>query len=254
VVSRYLTPVLAAWVTLGLSAVAATAEAPSVVEVGGGPPVVNGGFSPKALPRGKPAHIAMDISLHPPETPSPALHEVALELDRNITVDAKGMVICPPGTVEGPPLAQRCRSAAIGGGELEVEVAFPEQAPSVAKGKLLAFNGGVSGGKTTIRTTAYLGSPLSEWIVINVEISKVHNGRYGTKWDETIPKIAGGYGSIKSLDLLIDRRYRDGGEIKSYLLGRCPDGHLNARATSIFADASVRTDSFVRSCSPAPPR
>jgi CHASE2 domain-containing sensor protein len=253
--SRHLTSALVAGVTFGLSAAAAPAEAPSLVEVGAGLPIVNGGFTPKALPKGKPAHIAMDISLHrPDDTPSPALHEVVLELDRNITVDAKGMAICPSGTVESPPPPQRCQSASIGRGEIEVEVAFPEEVPFIVKSKLLAFNAGGSGGKGTIRTYAYLGSPLSAAIVINVEISKIHNGRYGTKWVETIPKIAGGYGSIKSLNLLIDRRYRDEGEMTSYLLGRCPDGHLDARATSVFANASERTDSFVRSCSPTPPR
>lgn len=253
--SRYLRSALVAWVTFGLSATAAPADAPSVVEIGDGLPIVNGGFTPKALPRGKPAHIAMDISLHrPDDTPSPALHEVILELDRNITVDAKGMAICPPGNVESPPPPQRCQSALIGRGEIEVEVAFPEQAPFIAKGKLSAFNAGGSGGKTTIRTYAFVGSPVSAAIIINVEISKIHNGRYGTKWVETIPKIAGGYGALKSLKLLIDRRYEDGGEMKSYLLGKCPDGHLDARATSVFADASERTDSIVRSCSPTPPR
>jgi hypothetical protein len=237
-----------------LAATAAPAEAPLVVKAGGGPPMVNGGFLPKALPRGKPAHIAMNLSLQPPDEAPPALHEVVLELDRNITVDSKGLAICPPGNIESPPPPQRCKSASIGRGEIEVEVAFPEQAPFVAKGKLFAFNAGAGGGRTTIRTYAYLGPPLSAAIGIDIGISKIHDGRYGTKWVETIPKIAGGYGSIKGLSLSINRRYGDGGEIKSYLLGRCPDGRLDARATSIFADAYEQTNSFVRSCSPALPR
>lgn len=239
----------------GLSTTAAPAEAPSVVEAGGGLPLVNGGFIPKTLPRSKPAHIAMDISVHrPDDTPPPALHEVVLELDRNITVESKGLMICRPGGTESPPPPQRCGPASIGRGEIEVEVAYPEHAPLIAKGKLLAFNGGAGAGKSTISTYAYLGPPLSAAIGINIEISKIRGGRYGTKWVETIPKIADGYGSIKSLSLLISRRYRDEGEIKSYLLGRCPDGHLDARATAVFADASERADSFVRSCSPAAPR
>jgi hypothetical protein len=252
-VDRCLIAALVAWVTLGLAATSAPAEAPTVVKADGGPPVVNGGFAPKALPRGAPAHIAMHIDLRAPEH-APALHEVLLELDRNIRVDSEGLAICPPGNIESRRPPQRCKSASIGRGEIEVEVAFPEQAPFVAKGKLLAFNAGASGGKTTIRTYAYLGSPLSAAIGIDIGISKIHDGRYGTKWVETIPEIAGGYGSIKGLSLSINRRYGDEGETKSYLLGRCPDGRLDARATSVFADASERTDSFVRSCSPAAPR
>jgi hypothetical protein len=38
------------------------------------------------------------------------------------------------------------------------------------------------------------------------------------------------------------------GEEKSYLIARCPDGHLDARATSVFDNGYVQADSFVRSC------
>jgi hypothetical protein len=249
--SRYPASTLVTWVAFGLSGIAAPAAAPAAVEAGNGLPIVSFGFSPRALPKDKPAHMAMNISLRrPAAVPPPALHEVVLELDRNIAVDAKGMATCRPGTVESPPPPQRCQSASVGSGEIEVEVAFPEQAPFIVKSKLFAFNGGTSGGKTTILTYAYLGPPMSAAVVTTVKTSKIHRGRFGTKWVEVIPKIAGGYGSIKSLNLSIDRRYRDEGEMKSYLLGRCTNGQLDARATSVFADASAWIESFVRSCSP----
>ncbi len=59
-----------------------------------------------------------------------------------------------------------------------------------------------------------------------VKISKVHNGRYGTKSVALIPKIAGGYGSVNFFQLTFDRGYKN----TPYLFAKCPDGHLNAHA------------------------
>ena len=79
-----------------------------------------------------------------------------------------------------------------------------------------------------------------------VKISKIHNGRYGTKSVATIPKIAGGYGSAKEFELTFNRGYKN----TPFLFANCPDGHLNAKATSVFTDGTKLTGSFVRSCTP----
>ena len=234
------------------SADLASADEPTIVQVGGPLPIINGGFSPTALPRNKLAHIAMDLSskVETPEgTHPPALHEVILELDKNVAVGAKGLPRCPR-RVEEEEGEERCRPALVGRGTMEVEVEFPEQKPFIAKSKLLAFNGGVKGGVTTIFTHAYLSAPVSAAVVTTIEVSKVHNGRYGTNWVETFPKIAGGYGSITSFSLTVDRQFTYRGKRRSYLLAKCPDGHLNAHATSIFSDGSEQPDSFVRPCTP----
>jgi hypothetical protein len=139
-----------------------------------------------------------------------------------------------------------CKNAIIGEGKTNVEVAFPEQAPFVAKSKLLAFNGGVSGGKTTIYIHAYLSSPVSAAVVTTVKISKIHNGRYGTKSVATIPKIAGGYGSAKEFELTFSRGFKN----TPFLFANCPDGHINAKATALFVDGTKLTGSIVRPCTP----
>ena len=63
-----------------------------------------------------------------------------------------------------------------------------------------------------------------------VKIKKVHNGRYGLKSVATIPKIAGGSGSVKSFSLTINK--------KGVLTAKCPDGKLQANATAIFSDGT----------------
>jgi hypothetical protein len=230
----------------------ATAEKPTIVQAGNLKLTLNGGFTPKALPKSKPAPITLNVSgkidtidgKH-----APALKEVVVETDKNGSIDVKGLPTCTSGKLQAQDTAHAeaiCKKAIIGSGITNVEVEFPEQAPFIAKSKLVAFNGGFSGGKTTIYIHAYLTSPVSAAVVTTVKISKIHNGRYGTKSVASIPKIAGGYGSVKEFALTFDRGYKN----TPFLFAKCPDGHLNAKATSLFADGTRLTGSFVRSCTP----
>jgi hypothetical protein len=230
----------------------ATADKPTIVQAGNLKLTLNGGFTPKKLSKTKPTPITLNISgkiatldgKHPP-----ALKEAIVETDKNGSIDLKGLPTCTAGKLQAQDTSHAeaiCPKAIIGSGTTDVEVEFPESSPFVAKSKLLAFNGGVSGGKTTILIHAYLSSPVSAAVVTTVKISKVHNGRYGTKSVATIPKIAGGYGSVNSFSLKFDRAYKN----TPYLFAKCPDGHLNAKATSVFSDGTKLTGSFVRSCTP----
>jgi len=231
----------------------ATADKPTIVQAGNLKITLNGGFSPKALPKkGKPAPITLNVSgeiATTDGTHAPALKEVIVETDKNGSIDTKGLPVCTSGKLQAQDTAAAkkiCEKAIIGKGKTDVEVEFPEQAPFVAKSELLAFNGGTSGGKTTIFIHAYLSSPVSAAVVTTVKISKVHNGRFGTKSVASVPKIAGGYGSVKSFSLTFDRGYKN----TPFLFANCPDGHLNAKATSVFANGTKLTGSFVRSCTP----
>jgi len=227
---------------------------PTIVKAGNLVLTLNGGFSPAALPKNKPAPISLNISgkiatadgTHPP-----ALKEVIVETDKNGSIDTKGLPVCTSGKLQAQDTKHAeaiCPTAIIGSGKTNVEVEFPEQAPFIAKSKLLAFNGGTSGGKTTIFIHAYLSSPVSAAVVTTVKISKVHNGRYGTKSVASIPKIAGGYGSVKEFELLFTKSVAF--KKQPFLFAKCPDGHLNAHATSVFTDGTRLVGDFVRSCTP----
>jgi hypothetical protein len=231
----------------------ATAEKPTVVQVGNLKLTLNGGFTPKALPKsGKPGAITLNVSgkiQTVDGTHIPALKEVVVETDKNGSIDVKGLPKCTSGKLQAQDTKHAeeiCKNAIIGSGKTNVEVEFPEQAPFIAKSKLVAFNGGTSGGKTTIYIHAYLSSPVSAAVVTTVKISKIHNGRYGTKSVATIPKIAGGYGSVNEFSLTFDRGFKN----TPFLFANCPDGHLNAKATSVFSDGTKLIGSFVRSCTP----
>jgi hypothetical protein len=239
-----------------VSAGIATAYKPTVVKVGNLELTLNGGFSPTKLSKTKPTPITLNVSgkiatidgKHPP-----ALKEVIVETDKNGSINPKGVPVCTSGKLQAqdtPSAEKICKNAIIGKGITNVEVEFPEQAPFIAKSKLLAFNGGTSGGKTTIYIHAYLSSPVSAAVVTTVKISKVHNGRYGLKSVASVPKIAGGYGSVKEFSLTFHRDFTYKGKKQSYFLAKCTDGKLQAHATSVFADGSRLVGDFVRPCTP----
>jgi hypothetical protein len=229
---------------------------PTIIKAGNLVLTLNGGFSPTALPKHTLSPITLNIEgkiATADGTHAPALKEVVVETDKNGSINPTGVPTCTSGKLQAtdtPAAEKACKTAIIGTGITNVEVEFPEQKPFIAKSKLLAFNGGTSGGKTTIFIHAYLSSPVSAAVVTTVKISKVHNGRFGLKSVASIPKIAGGYGSVKEFQLTFHRDFTYKGKKQSYFLAQCPDGHLNAHATSVFADGSKLTGDFVRSGTP----
>ena len=210
--------------------------------------VLNGGFRPQKLPRSKLAPITFEVSGKIRTLDGkhlPALKEVVLDTDKNGTINAKGVPKCTSGKLQAQTTAnakKACGPALVGKGVTTAEVEFPEQPPINVNSTLLAFNGGKKGGTTTIFIHAFFSSPVNGAIVTTVKVSKHKSGRYGTRSIASIPKIAGGFGSVKSFELTFNR--------PGYLLAKCPDGHLNAKATSVFSGGKELTGSFVRSCTP----
>src|SRR4051794_20546939 len=207
----------------------------------------DGGFSPSKVPEKKMAPIVLSASgtiatkdgTHPP-----ALKEVEVETDKNGTINTKGVAACTSGKLQSrdTKAAEKvCKSAIIGTGTTKVEIQFPEQNPIPVTSKLLVFNGGTSGGKTTLFIHAYITVPTPAAIVTTVKIKKIHNGRYGLKSVATIPKIAGGSGSVKSFSLKV-------GNKKKVLAAKCPDGKLQAHAKAIFADGTSVSAGIIRTC------
>jgi hypothetical protein len=245
---------LLALVVVGLAI--AKGEKPIIVTVGNLRLTANGTFSPKQLPKNKLAPITLNLSgkietldrTHPP-----AIEEVIIETDKNGAINAKGLPVCTSGKLQAQTTVKAraiCKTAIIGEGTTSVEVEFPESKPFVAKSEVLAFNAGVTGGTTRVLVHAYLSSPVSAAVVVPVTVSKIHNGRYGLKTVAKIPKIAGGYGSPVSFSLKVARKFNYKGKQQSYLLAKCPDGHLQAKGVGIFSGSLRLAGSLVRSCTP----
>jgi len=234
----------------------AIASSPTKTIVGNIEFIANGGFTPKKLPKNKLAPIHLNVSgiINTLDgTHLPALKEVIVETDKNGTINAKGLAKCTIGKLvarETPAALKACKPALVGKGKTDVEIEFAESPPFVAKSELLAFNGGVKGGTTTILIHAFLKNPVSAAVVTTVKVKKIHHGRYGTKSVATIPVIAGGAGSVKKFSLAIFRQFTFKGKKQSYLLAKCPDGKLQAHAEAVFATGDKLAANFVRTCTP----
>jgi len=232
-----LTMAIGALIAVSVAGIATGANKPVTVEAGNLVFTFNGGFSPTKLPKKKLAPITLTASgeistkdgTHPP-----ALKEAVVETDKNGAINVKGIKVCKSGQLQSRDTTaarKACPKSIIGTGKTTVEVQFPESKPVLVNSALTVFNGGFSGGTTTLYIHAYFSAPVTGAIVTTLKIKKVHNGRYGLKTVATIPKIAGGSGSVKSFDLKINR--------KGVLTAKCPDGKIQAKATGKFADGTV---------------
>ena len=246
--SLFLAAALAAAIVLVASGLAA-AEKPVTVVGGEIHAEFNGGFTPKVLSKKKPTPIGFNISAKlkslnpdPEKQHLPAMKEFLLEGDKHASISVKGISVCPPGKLQSTTTQaakKACGPALIGSGKTEVGIKFPEQPELFVQSELLAFNGGVRGGVTTLLIHAYITVPTPAAIVTTVKVKRIHKGRYGLGSVASIPKIAGGSGSVKSFSLTLD---------KGILSATCPDGHLNARGKAIFADGTSLSGSVVRAC------
>jgi hypothetical protein len=256
---KHLTLILAiaAAVAVTSAAIAAAAgEKPTVVRAGNLQLTINGSVTPKALPKNKLAPITLNVSggiatidhTHPP-----ALKEVIVDTDKNGTVNAKGLAACTASKLQSQDTKHAeaiCKEAIIGTGTTSVEIAFPEQKPIPVTSKLLAFNGGTKGGVTTIFIHAYITVPTPAAIVTTVKISKEHKGPYGLHSIASVPKIAGGSGSVTSFSLTFHRLFTYKGKKQSYFLAKCPTGRFVAQAEAVFTNGEKIKGGVVRTCTP----
>jgi hypothetical protein len=249
--------------TLALGAAIAVAVAgvavaykPTVIRAGNLILKVNGGISPTKLPKKKAAPISASISgeietadgSHPP-----AANNVVADFDKSILVNAKGLPVCKEGQIEARSTAaakKACPKSIVGSGEAEAEVAFPEQRPFSAKGPLVLFNGGTSGGKTTLYIHLYAPVPAPTALITVVKMSRIHRGHYGLHTVSQLPTIAGGSGSLVKFSLKVNRKFTYKGKKQSYISASCPTGHYYSEANVSFTNGTSLKGSVVRPCTP----
>ena len=180
------------------------------------------------------AQIGTADGSHPP-----ALREGIFYIDRNSKLEARGLPACSAAQLEARDTraARRaCGSAIVGTGQGTAEIAFPEQKPIFVDSPVTLFNGGISGGTTTLFGHAFITVPAPVAVVTVIKLRDVNAGRYGIRGVAKIPVIAGGSGSVTDIDFTIKRFFRYKGERKSYDLTKCPDGRLNLKGVGVFKD------------------
>ncbi len=240
----------------GIAAGIATArEMPTVIRVGNLVLTLNGGVTPRALPKNEPVPIAFhgsgDLATLDGSHP-PAFKESVFEVDRDVVIDVKGLPVCHKGQLENRTTGNAkgaCPTAILGAGKGGVEVAFPEQPPIRATGPLVLFNGGEKGGITTFFVHAYVAIPAPTAIVATVTVRRVANGPYGLRFTASLPLIAGGSGSPTHFDIHSYRYVEDKrGRKRGFLFAKCADGRLQAKGSIKFRDGTTLFGGVARTC------
>ncbi len=218
----------------------------------------NGGIVPSTLPRHGSAPISARLEAEIGTTDGshpPAIRHIDLDIDRTIGIDAVGLPTCKLGRIEATSSTaakQACPDAIIGSGWAKVEVAFPEQAPFSSTGPVTLFNGGVHGNTTVVLLHAYVDVPAPTAIVVPAQVVRIHQGQFGLEILATIPRIAGGAGSVTAFRLTVGRRFTAGGKRRSLLTAGCPSGHYRTEGEAEFADGTVLSVDHVFPCTPKP--
>ena len=225
-----------------LVAVVGAAAAPgALVEVNNLVLRADGGFRPQSLPKRSYApiefHGRIDISSKD-GFPVPALRQALIDFDRDGRLTVAGLPTCAPESVAQASSAEArrtCRGAIVGRGEIEILIQVLEAGSQYETAPLTIFNGPRLGRLPTAILHARLAGQTHA-IVVPIE-KRRGDFRYRARLD--VPPLAGGWGRITHLDVEIGRRYRAGGEPRSYVSARCSDNVLQTHGRFSFEDGTI---------------
>jgi hypothetical protein len=205
----------------------------------------DGSFAPRKLPRRAYAPVdfrgwanvkAVDGGI------PPALKQIVLDFDHDGRLSTRGLPVCDPALLEetSPEEArERCRGAIVGTGHLGALIAPIGGGDPVAASSLLTlFNGPQQEGHPTAILQARTTVPAVQTYVLTIPITRRRgNFRYRAVLD--VPPILGGRGAITHIDVVVGRRYRAGGGMRSYVSARCSDGILATNGRFTFDDGEA---------------
>jgi hypothetical protein len=250
----WITPVLAALIlaTAGLAAGERSQRGNLVV-------ALNGGISPRTLPRHRPAPVSVHLDGRigtADGAPLPRVGRVRIELAGPGLLFTRGLPVCPRARLRNANNRQaldRCGNALVGRGALMAQVFIPNQKPFAIRARLLAFNGRSSARRPAVWVHAFSSDPPVSLVFPFV----VHPGKgaFPTVLVATVPESVGPLPHLAVFHLNLFRRFSYGGERRSYISGTCPvplaftAGFLTfARATYSFSGARRVGVEAVRSC------
>ncbi len=220
----------------------------------------DGGFSPRSLPRDRPApltiHVRGAISTTDGSHP-PTLQKIEIDLSRYGRISTAGLPTCSNAKLQSTTTQAalaRCRSALIGRGHFGIGVDFPSVTPFPAEGTMLAFNGR-HGGAPAVLLHLYGTAPVRTTFVLPLTIAHRSKGQFGTVLSTRIPTFAAGVGSVTEIDLRIGRNYTYRGQRRSFISASCaaPAGFTAAvfslaRGNFYFVDGRKIQTTLARDC------
>jgi hypothetical protein len=220
---------------------------------------LSGGISPRALPRHRPAPVAVHLAgrvLTSDRAPLPRVNWIRLELAWRGVLDTKGLPLCPRVRLVGADThaaLERCGAAQVGRGRLFARIFVPDQRPFDVRARLVAFNGRTKSGRPAVLVHSYATRPPVAFVIP----FSVHRqeGAFRTVLVALIRRSAGPWPHVANFQVSISRSFSHDGEKRSYLRASCPVPHgftagflSFARATYTFEGGKQLTTESVRSC------
>jgi hypothetical protein len=219
----------------------------------------DGGFAPRSLPRDRLAPVTVTLEGRISTTDGshpPALQTLEVEVNRHGKLFTRGLPACtgPELQTTGSAAAlRRCGPSLVGKGTFTA-VLDSTEGPIPADGKLLAFNGSAHG-REALLLHFHTDRPVQATLVLPFTISRRAKGRFGTVLTTAVPNLAGGLGSITSIDLELGREFSYRGRRVGFVSASCaaiagfPGATFTfARGSFHFADGRVINASLSRSC------
>jgi hypothetical protein len=225
----------------------------ALVKVGNLVLTADGGFTPNHLPRNSYVPISFqghaDLKSVGGGVPS-ALQQLILEFDRDGRLATAGLPVCQPSSLqEATPreARARCHNAIVGTGSATALINLDGRPPLSASSRITLFNGPRLQGKPTVLLHARPTVPAPQNIVITIPIEK-RSGLFRYRATVDVPPIAGGLGSLVHVDATVGRRYRSGGNDRSYISARCGDGIFRTHGRFTLADGTIIDGSVEKAC------
>jgi hypothetical protein len=201
-------------------------------------------------PRELPAHGNRPVFLstitrvgtHDGSTP-PTLQTLLFQLDKNGTIDTKGLPVCTSAKLEGTTPSQarkRCAGALVGKGTGKALVTMPGRAPFQISSPISLFNAPPDQGRPTLIAHAYETVPTPQTLLVPITIERLSKGRYGFQAEVQMPEIAGGFGAATLAEANIGAIRKRGGREVGYINAHCVGGRLQVQGSARFTNG----DSF----------
>jgi hypothetical protein len=247
-------------IVLATALAAGAAIAPAEVKQQDGLRVsFDGKLTPHALPRSRTAPVKVAVGAKIASTNGqtpPQLRQIAIAINRNGRLSAKGLPSCPLKEIQPSTTADAlaaCRRSLVGEGSFSAKVLLPQQAPFPSAGKVFAFNGSYQG-KPAILAHVYGTQPVPTSYTIPFVIGAT-KGTFGTVLSASLPQVTSDWGYVTGLQITLGRTFSYHGQRRSYLSAACPapKGFPGAvfpfaRASFGFAGGKALTSTLTRSC------
>ncbi len=182
---------------------------------------------PYKLPRTTTAPIAVFVSGHVESAVGgvpPQLQRLSIRVNRHGELRSAGLPTCTLSEVAASSSSRAlsaCGDALVGSGRFWATIVLPDQRPYPTRGRLLVLNGRQAG-RPVIFAHIFTTKPFATSFAITFGIRRIDKGPYGTELSASLPEALGSWGFVDRIKLTLRRKYRAGGEPRSFFNASCP--------------------------------